>query len=67
MRTIRRLLAAAAFAGALLAIAPPASAQVNPVDTLLCLTGSLGDIGSLLDPASITVPPEIAPQSCLAP
>jgi len=67
MRTTTRLLAAAAFTGALLVIAPPASAQINPVDMLLCVTGSLGDIGSLLDPAKITIPPEIAPQACLAP
>jgi len=67
MRTSTRLLAAAAFAGTLLAIAPPASAAINPVDTLLCLTGSLNDVGSLLDPANITIPPEIAPQACLAP
>ncbi|GGM75198.1 hypothetical protein GCM10010106_22130 [Thermopolyspora flexuosa] len=66
MRTSKFLLAIAAFAGSLLAFAPPASAQIDPVATITCLTESI-DLATLLDPASLTIPPEIAPQACLAP
>ncbi|MEV5413306.1 hypothetical protein AB0K60_31290 [Thermopolyspora sp. NPDC052614] len=67
MRTTARLLAVSALAGGLLASAPAAFAAINPVDTLVCLTESTADIAALADPANITVPPDVAPQACLAP
>ncbi|GAA5080998.1 hypothetical protein HNP84_001946 [Thermocatellispora tengchongensis] len=67
MRHIIRGLVAAAVAGGVLAVAPAASAVVDPVAAVECLTASVGEVTHLVDPAQPGVPTELPAVHCLAP
>lgn len=66
-RSARLLGAAALMAVGLFAAAPAANAVVDPAVIAECLTASVGDITTLVDPAAPGVPAEVPAVSCLAP
>jgi hypothetical protein len=48
-------------------LATPANAVTDPVAAISCLAQSVGDLTSIVDPASPGVPSEVPGASCLAP
>lgn len=49
------------------AVAVPASAIPDPVGTVDCVAQAAGDVTSLVDPASPSLPSEVPGAACLAP
>lgn len=63
-RTATVLLGTLALMGAL---APAANAVPDPTMVLTCVTEAPGHLTGLVDPAAVTVPPEVPLTACLAP
>ncbi|TDD17121.1 hypothetical protein [Nonomuraea diastatica] len=68
LSTSRRITLAVLAAGGLaLSAAPAAHAVVDPLHLGTCLLESTGELTTLVDPASLTVPPELPAVGCLQP
>ncbi|SDI75305.1 hypothetical protein [Nonomuraea jiangxiensis] len=67
MHRSARLLAVVLAAGGLLAVAPAAHAVVDPAIIAECLTASIGEVPTLVDPAAPSLPAELPAVHCLAP